>query len=87
MQWRRNGASPSRSPTAPRDGVVGPARDQGREAARRWLCDELGLPLRLNYVRAAVAKGEIPSVKKGEVHYFSTRGLFEGALKFAQVAS
>ncbi|VBA47115.1 hypothetical protein [Mycobacterium attenuatum] len=58
---------------------------KGREAAHRWLCDELGLPLRLNYVRAAVAKGEMPSVKKGEVHYFSTRGLFQWALKFSEV--
>lgn len=60
---------------------------KGREAAHRWLCEELGLPLRLNYVRAAVAKGEMPSVKKGEVHYFSTRGLFEWALEFSEVAS
>jgi hypothetical protein len=73
-KWRE----PKSFTNRPRGGVVGPTRDQGREAARRWLCDELGLPLRLNYVRAAVAKGEIPSVKKGEVHYFSTRNLFEG---------
>lgn len=60
---------------------------KGREGAHRWLRDELGLPLRLNYVRAAVAKGEMPSVKKGEVHYFSTRILFEWALKFSEVSS
>jgi hypothetical protein len=59
---------------------------KGREAAHRWLRGELGLPLRLNYVRAAVTKGEMPSVKKG-VHYFSTRALFDWTFKFSEVAS
>lgn len=58
---------------------------KGRVGAHRWLSEVLGMPIRLNYVRAAVANGNMPSVKKGEVHYFSTRGLFEWALKFSEV--
>lgn len=58
---------------------------KGRVGAHRWLSEVLGMPIRLNYVRAAVAKGSMPSVKKGEVHYFSTRALFEWALMFSEV--
>jgi hypothetical protein len=33
---------------------------RGRAGAHRWLNDVLGVPVRLNYVRAVTAKGEIP---------------------------
>lgn len=58
---------------------------KGRVGAHRWLSEVLGMPIRLNYVRAAVATGAMASVKKVGVHYFSTRGLFEWALRFSEV--
>lgn len=50
---------------------------RGREAAHRWLNDVLGVPVRLNYVRVAVAKGEIPSTRMSGALFFSTRALFD----------
>jgi hypothetical protein len=50
---------------------------RGRAGAHRWLNDTLGVPVRLNYVRAATARGEIASVKMGGALFFSTRSLFD----------
>jgi hypothetical protein len=50
---------------------------RGRAGAHRWLNDMLGVPVRLNYVRGATARGEIPSVRMSGALFFSTRGLFD----------
>jgi hypothetical protein len=50
---------------------------RGRTAAHRWLNDVLGVPVRLNYVRAATAKGELTGVKMSGALFFSTQGLFD----------
>ena len=50
---------------------------RGREAAHRWLNDVLGVPVRLNYVRTAVAKGEVPCTRMSGALFFSTRALFD----------
>lgn len=50
---------------------------RGRAGAHRWLNDVLGVPVRLNYVRAATAKGELTGVKISGALFFSTRVLFD----------
>lgn len=60
---------------------------RGRAAAHAWLNDVLGVPVRLNYVRAAVARGEIHAVRMGGALHFSTRALFDWIMSKAEVAS
>jgi hypothetical protein len=50
---------------------------RGRAAAHRWLNEVLGVPVRLNYVRDAANRREIPCVKMSGALFFSTRGLFD----------
>ena len=50
---------------------------RGRAGAHRWLNDVLGVPVRLNYVRAATAKGELSGVRMSGALFFSTQGLFD----------
>ena len=50
---------------------------RGRVAAHRWLNDVLGVPVSLNYVRAATAKDQIPATRMSGALFFSTRSLFD----------
>jgi hypothetical protein len=50
---------------------------RGREGAHRWLNEVLGVPVRLNYVRAATAKDELTGVKMSGALLFSTQVLFD----------
>lgn len=50
---------------------------RGRAGAHRWLNDVLGVPVRLNYVRAATAKGELTGVRMSGALFFSTQDLFD----------
>jgi hypothetical protein len=60
---------------------------RGREAAHRRLNDVLGVPVRLNYVRTAVAKSEIPSTRMSGALFFSTRALFDWIMSRDEAAS
>jgi hypothetical protein len=60
---------------------------RGREGAHRWLTDVLGVPVRLNYVRVAVARGEIPFTRMSGALFFSTRALFDWIMSHNDVAS
>jgi hypothetical protein len=57
---------------------------RGREGAHRYIRDVLGLPLRFNYVRDCIARGEIHYTKIAGVHMFSTADLFTWASGLAQ---
>lgn len=60
---------------------------RSREGAHRWLTETLGVPLKLNYVRAAASRREIPCKEVGGALMFSTQDLFEWAASLADVAS
>ena len=60
---------------------------RGRAEAHRWLNDVLGVPVRLNYVRVAAAKNEIPSTRISGARVFSTRGLFDWIVSKMEAAS
>lgn len=59
---------------------------RGRAAAHRWLNDVLGVPVRLNYVRTAVAKGEVPCTMSGAL-FFSTQSLFDWIMRLSDEAT
>lgn len=50
---------------------------RGRVGAHAWINEVLGVPVRLNLVRSATAKGEISATKIGGALFFSTRSLFD----------
>ena len=50
---------------------------RGRAEAHRWLTEVLGVPVTLNYVRTAVAKGQLPGTRMSGALLFSTQGLFD----------
>lgn len=60
---------------------------RGRAGAYAWLNDVLGVPVRLNYVRAATAKGEIPCTKLGGALFFSTQALFDWIMSLTTEAT
>jgi hypothetical protein len=50
---------------------------RGREAAHAWITGTLGVPLKLNYVRSAASRREIPCREVAGALMFSTEGLFD----------
>jgi hypothetical protein len=50
---------------------------RGRTGAHRWLNDVLGVPVSLNFVRAAAASNEMRGVKMSDAVFYSTQGLFD----------
>lgn len=60
---------------------------RGRAGAHAWLNEVLGVPVRLNYVRAATAKGEIPCTKIGGALVFSSQSLFEWTMGLTEEAT
>jgi hypothetical protein len=52
---------------------------RGREGAHRWLTETLGVPVKLNYVRTAASRREIPCREVAGALMFSTQGLYEWA--------
>lgn len=60
---------------------------RGRAGAYTWLNDVLGVPVRLNYVRAATARGEIPATKIGGALVFSTQALFDWIMSLTAEAT
>lgn len=60
---------------------------RGREGAHRWIATELRVPLKLNYVRAAATRGDIPSRRIGAALYFSTQDLFDWVVSLADMAA
>lgn len=60
---------------------------RGRAGAHSWLNDVLEVPVRLNYVRAATAKGEIPCTKIGGALIFSTQSLFDWIMSLTTEAT
>lgn len=61
---------------------------RGREAAHEWIAGTLGVPLKLNYVRAAATAGNIPGTKKvGGALMFSTQDLFDWVMSLAEVSA
>lgn len=60
---------------------------RGRAGACAWLNDTLGVPVRLNYVRAATAKGEIPCTNMSGALVFSTQGLFDWIMSKTDTAT
>ena len=60
---------------------------RGREGAHRYVRDVLGLPVRFNYIRDCIARGEIRYTKVAGVHMFSTADLFAWAVGLAQQSS
>jgi hypothetical protein len=70
----------ARTPTAPPSGVELSRllTIRGREAAHAWITKTLGVPLKLNYVRAAASRREIPGCREvAGALMFSTQGLFD----------
>lgn len=57
---------------------------RGREAAHAWIAETLGVPLRLNYVRAAATKREIRCREIGGALMFSTQDLFDWIVSLAE---
>ena len=52
---------------------------RGREGAHRWLTETLGVPVKLNYVRSAASRREIPCREVAGALMFSTQDLYECA--------
>ena len=69
----------ARTPTAPRTGVELSRllTIRGREGAHAWTTETLGVPLKLNYVRAAASRREIPCREIAGALMFSTQDLFD----------
>lgn len=69
----------ARTPTAPRTGVELSRllTIRGREGAHAWITETLGVPLKLNYVRAAASRREIPCREIAGALMFSTQDLFD----------
>lgn len=69
----------ARIPTAPPPGVELSRLPtiRGREAAHEWITNTLGVPLKLNYVRAAATRREIPCREIGGALMFATSDLFD----------
>lgn len=57
---------------------------RGREGAHRWLTETLGVPVKLNYVRSAASRREIPCREVGGALMFSTQGLYEWAVSLSE---
>lgn len=57
---------------------------RGREGAHRWLTETLGVPVKLNYVRTAASRREIPCKEIAGALMFSTQGLYDWAASLSQ---
>lgn len=57
---------------------------RGREGAHRWLAQTLGVPVKLNYVRPAASRREIPCTEVGGALMFSTQGLYDWAVSLSE---
>lgn len=57
---------------------------RGREGAHRWLTETLGVPVKLNYVRAAATRREIPCREVAGALMFSTQDLYEWAASLSE---
>lgn len=60
---------------------------RGREGAHRWLTETLGVPVKLNYVRSAASRREIPCAEVGGALLFSTQALYEWAVALSEQAA
>lgn len=56
---------------------------RGRKAAHAWLSDVLGVPVKYNYVRDSIARGEIPHRTVAGCKLFSTQDLFNWAVSLS----
>lgn len=54
------------------------------KGAQRWLHNELGIQLPLNYVRQAVLSGKLKHVKVGNAFMFSTYDLYTWAYQIGK---
>lgn len=72
----------ARSLPAPQRGVeLSPLLTvRSRVGAHRWLTEVLGVPVKLNYVRSAATRREIPSTLVAGALMFSTQDLFNWAM-------
>ena len=76
----------ARTPTAPpRDVELSRLLTiRGREAAHIWITGTLGVPLKLNYVRAAASRREIPCQEIAGALMFSTQDLFDWVMSITE---
>lgn len=76
----------ARTPTAPPPGVQLSRllTIRGREGAHAWITGTLGVPLKLNYVRAAATRREIPCREIGGALMFATQDLFDWATSLSE---
>jgi hypothetical protein len=76
----------ARAPTAPPRGVELSRllTIRGREAAHIWITGTLGVPLKLNYVRAAASRREIPCHEIAGALMFSTQDLFDWVMSITE---
>jgi hypothetical protein len=76
----------AKTPTLPPDGVELSRllTIRGREGAHAWITETLGVPLRLNYVRAAASRREIPCREIAGALMFSTQDLFDWVVSITE---
>jgi hypothetical protein len=76
----------ARTPTAPPQGVTLSRLPtvRGREGAHAWITGTLGVPLKLNFVRAAASRREIPCREIAGALLFSTQDLFDWVVSVAE---
>lgn len=76
----------ARTPTIPPRGVELSRLPtiRGREAAHEWIAETLGVPLTLNYVRAATSRRDIPCREIAGALMFATQDLFDWVLSITE---
>ncbi|ORB53671.1 hypothetical protein BST40_07615 [Mycobacterium persicum] len=76
----------ARTPSAPPRGVELSRLPtvRGREGAHAWITETLGVPLKLNFVRAAASRREIPCREIAGALMFSTQDLFDWVVSITE---
>lgn len=76
----------ARTPAAPPQGVELSRllTIRGREGAHAWITETLGVPLKLNYVRAAASRREIRCREIGGALMFASQDLFDWVVSLSE---